>query len=273
MFEQQIFQYADLPVVGVLILLEGLLSADNALVLAVMVRHLPQEQRHKALLYGLGGAFLFRAIAILAAGWIMSLWWLQLIGALYLVFITVKHFFFTPGHSDEEAIGHKADNKGFWQTVLLVEFADIAFAVDSVLAGVALVSASISKGSSITLGNKIWVVYTGAIIGVILLRFAAGFFIKLLEKFPALEHMAYAVVGWAGVKLLFHAGHTYTEFAKPGFDIPKLPQVLFWSVLALLIIGGTAYAVLHQRKNVVIDDNEIESPDDPPESPEEKNSE
>jgi len=280
MFQPQIFQYADLPVIGILIILEGLLSADNALVLAVMVRHLPKEQRQRALLYGLGGAFVFRAIAILAAGWIMQLWWLQSLGALYLIGITVKHFLFTPGHSDEEAIGHKADNKGFWQTVVMVELADIAFAVDSVLAGVSLVAGSIPKDGPITFENKVWVVYAGAIIGIILLRFAAGIFIKLLEKYPFLEHMAYLLVGWAGVKLLVYSGHNYTSdkntflpFGNPGYDIPILPPILFWGVLTTILVGGTWHAVRTQRASVVIDDNEIESPDDPPESPQEKASE
>lgn len=259
MFQTQIFQYADLPVVGVLVLLEGLLSADNALVLAVMVRHLPAEQRQKALLYGLGGAFVFRAIAILLATWIMQLWWLQTIGALYLIFIMVKHFFFTPGHADEEAVGHKADHKGFWQTVILVELADIAFAVDSVLAGVSLVAGSIPKDGSVTFANKVWVVYAGAIVGIILLRFAAGFFIKLLERFPFLEHMAYLIVGWAGIKLLVYSGHNFTKLTKPGFDIPIMPPILFWGVMAVLLIGGSIHAVRTQRESVPIDSNEIES--------------
>lgn len=259
MFKPQLFEFTDFPIIGVLIILEGLLSADNALVLAIMVRHLPKEQRQKALLYGLGGAFVFRAIAILAAGWIMSLWWLQTIGALYLIFITVKHFFFTPGHEDEEKVGHMADNKGFWQTVIMVELADIAFAVDSVLAGVSLVAASIAdKNSEATFANKIWVVYAGAIIGVILLRFAAGVFIKLLEKYPFLEHMAYLLVGWAGVKLLVYSGHNFTKLNKPGFDIPIMPPILFWGVLILILVGGSVHAVRTQNKAVEVDSNVIE---------------
>ena len=61
------FEWSDLVTVGILIVLEGLLSADNALVLAVMVRHLPRAQQRRALRYGLGGAVIFRAIAVALA--------------------------------------------------------------------------------------------------------------------------------------------------------------------------------------------------------------
>jgi YkoY family integral membrane protein len=242
MIPQQIFEVTDIPVIGMLILLEGLLSADNALVLAIMVRHLPEKLRGKALIYGLGGAFIFRAIAILLATFIMGLWWLQAIGALYLVWITVKHFFFNRDHHEEKQIGHIGDKASFWKTVLLVELADIAFAVDSVLAAVALVQ--VGEGQKFE--SKLWVIYAGAIIGVILLRYAAKVFLGLLEKYPFLEHMAFLLVGWAGVKLAVMSAHHYTKIAKPGFYIPEMPPALFWSVLFLILIGGGIHAYRNQ---------------------------
>ncbi|MCW5935710.1 MAG: hypothetical protein KIT11_00180 [Fimbriimonadaceae bacterium] len=232
----QTFSAADLPVIGFLVLLEGLLSADNALVLAIMVRHLPRVEQKKALLYGLGGAFVFRALAILLASYIIQLWWLQLIGAGYLLYITIKHF--RQRHVGDDAVG-SAVQKGFWATVVAVELTDIAFAVDSVVAAVAIV-----KGP-----EKLWVVYTGAIFGVVLLRFAAGFFIGLLDKFPSLEHLAYALVGWVGVKLSLMAGHNaivaYNRSApeRLGFAIPEMPHLVFWGVMGLMIAVGIIHAV------------------------------
>lgn len=226
----QSFQYSDFGVVAFLVILEALLSADNALVLAVMVRHLPRPLQRKALLYGLGGAFVFRFIAILFATTILALWWLQALGALYLLYLPLKHFIKTGGEKKIKAVG-----KSFWGTVLAVELADIAFAVDSVLAGVALVKTP----------DKIWVVYFGAIIGVILLRFAATIFIGLLERFPLLDHVAYLLVGWVGVKLALMAGHNYgvhyddTHKVPLGWRIPELPSVLFWTILlGICVVGG-----------------------------------
>lgn len=237
----QTFQTGDLAIVAFLVVLEALLSADNALVLAVMVRHLPRKLQRKALLYGLGGAFVFRFIAILFATTILSLWWLQAIGALYLLYLPLKHFH---GANKEKAV--KAVEKSFWPTVISVEIADIAFAVDSVLAGVALIKSP----------DKIWVVYFGAIIGVVLLRFAASLFISLLAKYPVLDHIAYLLVGWVGVKLAFMAGHNYgvhyddTHDVDLTWRIPELNPIVFWTVLASICIAGLLVA---RRQRAILD--------------------
>lgn len=221
----QTFTLSDVPVVLFLVLLEGLLSADNALVLAIMVRGLPEEKQKKALFYGLFGAFVFRGIAILLAGTIIKFWWLQAVGALYLAYLPLKHFF---GKSTEKEA--KEVNKSFWGTIIAVEITDISFAIDSVLAAVAMVKAS----------DKLWVVYVGAIIGIVLLRAAAGAFITLLTKFPNLDHVAYLLVGWVGVKLAMMAGHNLARAQDFAFSIPEMPAAVFWGVLAAIcLIGGS----------------------------------
>jgi len=132
----QTFVPGDLFGVGALILLEGLLSADNALVLAIMVKHLPKLEQKKALLYGLGGAFAFRLIAIVFASIVLNQWWLQAIGALYLLFLPIKHF----AQRSNEHKKIEIKKAGFWPTVIAVELTDIAFALDSVLAGIGFIS-------------------------------------------------------------------------------------------------------------------------------------
>lgn len=232
----QTFSPADLPVIAVLVLLEGLLSADNALVLALMVRHLPQRLQRKALLYGLGGAFVFRLVAILLATWIIRLWWLQAIGAVYLMYLLVKHVWVARNAAGQDR--QVKSGGGFWQTVALVELTDIAFAIDSVVAAVAMVKQP----------DKLWVIYLGAVMGIVLLRFAATFFIRLLEKMPALEHMAYALVGWVGVKLAFMSGHNYVVSYNKDNQTPlpwtvhELSHELFWTVMAGIIAVFLAYS-------------------------------
>src|SRR5689334_3512142 len=103
-----------------------------------MVRHLPVEQRKRALLYGLGGAFVFRFIAILVAATLIRIWWLQAIGALYLLYLPIGHFV-------SHGRGPKPKKADFWKTVIAVELADITFAMDSVLAGVAVIRGSQDK--------------------------------------------------------------------------------------------------------------------------------
>lgn len=218
----QLVETKDLASVIALVVLEGLLSGDNALVLAIMVRHLPKEQQKKALLYGLGGAFFFRLVAILFATVILKQWWLQAIGAGYLIFISVKHFVGAASEKEVKPVG-----RAFWPTVMAVELTDIAFAVDSVLAGITFINND---------AKKIWVVLFGAIIGIVLLRFAAGAFVRILDRYPVLDHVAYALVAWVGVKLAFLAGSAYSP------TVPHMPQVVFWGVLLCIAIGGTLLA-------------------------------
>lgn len=232
MFEQS-FQVGDLASIGALVVLEALLSADNALVLAIMVKHLPKEERKRALLYGLAGAFVFRLLAILFAAVVLKQWWLQGLGAAYLLFLPIKHFIQSAGGANKA----KPVGAGFWRTVVAVEITDMAFAIDSVLAGVAFIN---------NRHDKIWVVYVGAMIGIVLLRLAANMFVRLLEKYPIFDHVAYVLVGWVGVKLAFLAGHSF-QLTHPdafGFTIPELPTAVFWIVLGLIAIGGSGIAVL-----------------------------
>lgn len=241
----QTFHAGDLGVVAVLVLLEAVLSADNALVLAIMVRHLPLQLQKKALLYGLGGAFVFRLIAIILAASIIKFWWLQGIGALYLLWLPIKHFM--PHKAHDKAI--KPAGRSFWGTVAAVEIADIAFAIDSVLAGVAMLKPLTEAEKAVSLIHpKIWVVYVGAIVGIILLRVAAGLLLSFLSKYPVFDHVAYIIVGWVGVKLAFMSAHNYTVVAKPGFEIGTLNGMLFWTVLASIVVIGTWYAMRHPKQ-------------------------
>lgn len=231
----QTFELADLAKVGLLILLEALLSADNALILAIIVRHLPKDQQKKALFYGLMGAFVLRLAAILIASKIAAFWWLQTIGALYLLYLPIKHFV---RHTSNKEV-KVAVAAGFWMTVAQAELTDLAFAIDSILVAVAIEPHP----------NKVWVIYLGAIIGIVLLRWAASAFLRLLEKYPVLDHVAYLLVGWAGVKLTFLAGHTYGEHYKATHDgalapiqIAPMSPLIFWIGLILIVGIGSFIA-------------------------------
>jgi YkoY family integral membrane protein len=248
----QSFAFSDLGAVLALILLEGLLSADNALVLAIMVKHLPKEQQQRALLYGLGGAFVFRLIAIVFASIVLGQWWLQAVGALYLLYLPIKHFVSLSKHEDG---GKSIKKAGFWQTVIAVELTDIAFALDSVLAGIGFI---MKPGAGVQ-QDKIWVVYLGAVIGIILLRFAASFFVRLLERFPALDHVAYILVGWVGVKLAAHAIEKLQKLYPSAipFAFPYMTEGIFWGGLILIAVAGSIYAITHARS-----DSELELDDE-----------
>ncbi len=238
------FATEDLLVIGTLILLEGLLSADNALVLAVLVKHLPPKKRQKALLYGIGGAFLFRFIGLLAASFIIRSWYLRAAGAVYLAYLAIKYFL---THTPQEH-GAKSRRGDFWRTVVAVETTDIAFAIDSIMVAVAL-------------SKKLWVVYTGAVLGIIAMRLAAGAFIRLLERYPALEDTAYAMVAWVAVKLFVetYEGMDTSLFHHPHHG-PLLPPFAFWIGMGLILLFGSLIAFRKQRKA----ERKDRPPSDPP---------
>ncbi|MBF4499755.1 TerC family protein [Savagea sp. SN6] len=239
----------------VLILLEGLLSADNAVVMAVMVRHLPKVQQKKALFYGLLGAFVFRFAALFLITTLVKYWWIQALGAAYLLFMSAKSLYDLYHESSETAedlLEKPRKKSGFWMTVLKVELADIAFALDSMLAAVALAVTLPALGDfeigGIN-GGQFAVIFIGGIIGLILIRFAARKFIVLLEKYPKLEVAAYLIVGWVGVKLLvLTLAHDSLQIIDPAFPHSTLWKMTFWIVLIGLVVYGYLSSVRQNKK-------------------------
>ncbi|MBT3268055.1 TerC family protein [Candidatus Poribacteria bacterium] len=224
----QQFAGSDIPTVIALVFLEGLLSADNALVLAILVQGLPKHQQKKGLLYGLAGAWILRGICIVFASLLMRFWWIEAAGAAYLLYLAVKHFTSHRGSADG---GGGAAVRRFWPTIIIVELTDLAFAVDSILAAVGLVGAR---------PEKIWVIYLGGILGVVMMRFVASFFLRLLERYPRLETAAYLIIAWISVKLgvaaYAHFMHVVRHVDEP--VIEHVPDWLFWPVMVALFATG-----------------------------------
>jgi YkoY family integral membrane protein len=252
-----------LATVATLVVLEGLLSADNALVLAVMVRHLPKVQQKRALRYGLLGAFVFRLIAVVFAATLLQYWILKVGGGLYLLYMAISHL----AHGEEPGGAERRSRfgNGFWGTVVGVEVTDIAFSIDSILAAVATAEALPKRLGGIALFDLPWVnvtvdvkllvIYIGGILGIIAMRFVAGYFLILLDRFQGLAKGAYYLVGWIGLKLLGGGLH---DAVHPGFAVgpdnwrKSLPAWvhhlpleingwLFWAVMGLIIVASLAY--------------------------------
>lgn len=191
-----------------LIVIESLLSVDNAAVLATMVMDLPKEQRNKALKYGIIGAYVFRGICLLLAAWLTKIWWLKPVGGLYLLWLAINYFRTKMTPKTEDDTLNKKESKiykytlglmgPFWATVVLVEIMDLAFSIDNVFAAVAFT-------------DNIWLICTGVFIGILAMRFVAQGFVKLMEKYPFLETAAFLVIGILGVKLTISV---WTHFAE-----------------------------------------------------------
>lgn len=192
-----------------LIIIESLLSVDNAAVLASMAMKLPKEQRGKALRYGIIGAYVFRGICLFLAGWLIHIWWLKPVGGIYLLFLAFKHFLTSrkEEHHELEEDGQKAGKSKFyqltvgkigpfWGTVIAIEVMDLAFSLDNVLAAVAYTESMPQPGG-------LYLLWVGVFIGILAMRFVAQGFVRLMEKFPFLETAAFLVIAVLGAKLTF----------------------------------------------------------------------
>ena len=198
-----------------IIIIESLLSVDNAAVLATMVMDLPDKQREKALKYGILGAYFFRGVAMLFSAYLIQFWFLKPIGGLYLLYLVYDWW---RGKQTETEEDDYVDKKGnwlykatvgsfgtFWATVALVELMDMAFSIDNIFAVVAFTP------------NIILVVF-GVFVGILAMRFVAQWFVRLMEKYTFLETSAFLVIAILGVKLtLSLVEHFFPESAISHF--------------------------------------------------------
>jgi YkoY family integral membrane protein len=200
---------SSLLVIFNLIVIEGLLSVDNAAVLATMVLDLPPKDRPAALKYGILGAYLFRGLFLVFAASLVRIWWLKPFGGLYLIYL-VWGWWNSRGRHDSDVINNdKRSNPvyrfvagrigPFWATVVFVEMMDIAFSIDNVFAAVAFT-------------DNLILVCTGVFIGILTMRFVAYGFIRLMEEYAFLETCAYIVLGLLGFRLSF----SFIEHIYPG---------------------------------------------------------
>ena len=224
---------AGLLIILNLVVIESLLSVDNAAVLATMVMDLPKSQRDKALKYGIIGAYVFRGICLFLAAWLVKIWWLKPLGGLYLLYLAFDYFRKkNSGKTEEEEDLDKSKSwiykstvglvGTFWATVALVEVMDLAFSIDNVFAAVAFT-------------DNIYLIYIGVFIGILAMRFVAQAFVKLMEKFTFLETVAFIVIGVLGVKL---TASVFTHF-NPESEISHVLESektdLFVSVFTVAI--------------------------------------
>jgi YkoY family integral membrane protein len=219
-------QLTDLLTVALLVGLEGLLSADNALVMAIMVLGLARSQHKQALRYGLLGGFAFRIAATMAAAYLIRVVWVKLLGGLYLLYLTYSHFF-----ANEDADCRRRAPRAkpwlglspFWATVVRVELVNLAFSIDSILVAVAV-------------SPKLWVVVIGGILGIVAMRVVVGQLITLVQRYPALVDGAFIIIAWVGAKLCLEYLHGVHMIAL------EIPQWLSLSLIVVIFTVAFLYA-------------------------------
>ncbi|MDX2098533.1 MAG: hypothetical protein SFW36_12215 [Leptolyngbyaceae cyanobacterium bins.59] len=203
-----------IALLGILVALEAVLSADNAIALAALCQGLEDSKlQQRALNLGLVVAFVLRVTLILTATWVTRFWQFQVLGAAYLLWLVYQHF-----TADGDSEGHEHHGPRFttlWQAIPLIALTDLAFSLDSVTTAIAI-------------SEETWLIITGVLIGVITLRFMAELFIRWLGEYLHLEDAGYVTVGLVGLRLLMRV---VTPALVP-------PEWLMISLIALLFTWG-----------------------------------
>lgn len=243
----------DLVAIGLLVVLEAILSADNAIVLALLAYGLPRHQQKLALKIGIWCAFIFRLIAVVFLLELLKHHATKIaalaLGGAYLTWLPIKHF------REKVSGGIATDGNGpavaaatslfglslFWSTVARIEFTDIVFSVDSILVAMAA-------------SKKGWVIITGGVLGIVAMRFVAGGFLKVIERFPRVVDGAYVIVGIAGTKMLVELGHTLLR-PEPDEQFEKLLKLVSFGLIAVIF---TASLLLGRRSEAERESEEEE---------------
>ena len=192
----------------ILIALEAVLSADNAIALAAIAQGLEDnELQRQALNFGLLAAYILRITLIMSATWVIKFWQFELLGAVYLLWLVFNYF---TSEEDEQHHHHSIRFVSVWQAIPTIAITDLAFSLDSVTTALAV-------------SDEMWLILIGGTIGVITLRFLAGLFIRWLKEFTHLEDAGFLTVGFVGLRLLVKA-------LKPEFVPPE------WIIIAAIAI-------------------------------------
>ena len=230
LFQDQTFVWVDVPILIVVIFVEILLSADNMLIIGILIKQLPKWQRSTAIWTGILGSVILRTIAILFASYLIRFYYFQGIGGLYLMYLAGYEL-----TSHKSPITHPQKKTGLVKMILYILALDLVFSVDSILAAFAVVGISPLDGDS---SPKLWIVVVGASCGIVLLRSFTSEVIVWLEKKPFLEKFTLLFVFWIGLRLLIDAGFSamQIDFGINVLTMRELFKWIFWAITLLFFI-------------------------------------
>jgi YjbE family integral membrane protein len=210
--------------VGQIIMIDILLGGDNAVVIALACRKLPDAQRRMGIIYGTAGAIALRVILIFFALTLLAIPFLKIVGALLLVWIGVK--LLAPGDEDEH--GNIEGSDRLWAAVKTVIIADLVMSIDNVIA---IAGAAEGAGGE----HKMFLVVFGLVVSIPIIVWGSQFVIKLMDRFPAIITAGGMLLGWiAGTMLVTDPAVANTE-AWTWFI--KLPQT-DWVRYAAGVVGA-----------------------------------
>ncbi len=220
----QIFSLVDFPIILILLFIEIIFSADNVSVLALIINKLPSKNRRQALFYGLASGLILRGVIIVFVSYVIDILFIQIIGGLYLMYLAIEHSI-----KFRKKIESQKNTITFWKCVFLVEITDILFAIDSILAAFAIILIYYPLNM---IKYKLWMIYVGGALTIIIMRFMANTFIKLINNCPKCEQVIFVIVGWIGLKLIVEGSSMF--FVNE--HLQYIIDFVFWIGIMLIVL-------------------------------------
>jgi YjbE family integral membrane protein len=219
--------------VGQIILIDILLGGDNAVVIALACRNLPEKQRKLGIIYGTIGAIVLRVLLISFALALLAIPYLKIVGAALLLWIGVQ--LMQP--EDEDAHNINPSDK-LWGAVKTVIVADLVMSVDNVLA---IAGAAQGAGQQ----HQLPLVIFGLLVSIPIIVWGSQIVLKLMERFPIIITLGAMLLGWIAGQML------YTDIAMQGIRPEgKLWEYTFAAVGALIVLLiGQYLQRRHQQQN------------------------
>ena len=219
-----------LPVIASLVIIEGLLSVDNVLGIAALAKELPEHQQRIAIRLGLGGAYLFRVVALFFVALLIANTWVRWLGAGYLVWLMCAHLTRHDAHDESgKPLRVAATLVG---ALIQIGLMDLSLSIDNVIAAV-----SLAPKDPVTNDPIMWPIYAGVLIAILALQAIAPHALKLLKKYPILEPTAFILIGLVGGILVYEESyHLITGVA------PHIPPYFKFIVILMVIWLALLYS-------------------------------
>nr|WP_198982976.1 TerC family protein [Herbaspirillum sp. ASV7] len=219
--------------VGQIILIDILLGGDNAIVIALACRNLPDRLRMKGIVWGTVGAISIRIVLIAFAVTMLELPYLKLAGGMLLLWIGVKLLNEQEDHADIEG------SERLWGAVKTVIVADLVMSLDNVIA---IASAAEQAAGE----HRLMLVVFGIVVSIPIIVWGSTLVLKLMERFPVIVTLGAALLGYIAGGMIF--GDTavqsflqgfieQTEFVVPGASVHlSMPGLV--GALGVVLIGS-----------------------------------
>jgi len=185
-----------------------ILSGDNAVVIGLAAAGLPERMRAKAVLFGIIAAAVLRIIFSIFATFLLTLWWIDIVGGLALLYIAYGFYKELRGGEEAEEHGGEAKEKTLLQALWQIIIADVSMSLDNVLAVAAVAR------------NNLPMLILGLLVSIVLMGVLGGFLAKLLDRYKIIAWIGLALIAWIGIELLWEGAGIANDTLSLGLPLP-----------------------------------------------------